>query len=368
MLEASEYAALRAEQLARRERGDRKALGLGLASYVEITAPIGHRAEYGAIELQPDGRFRARTGTTPYGQGHQTTWAMIIADRLGVDLDRIEVIHGDTDVVPQGEGTGGSRSVQLAGSAMVDASDKLIELAKARASDLLEAAVQDITFDAGAADGRASSGAFSVVGTPAVSVSWDDVAAAPPSAAEREAAEGDAVSDEVLLLEGISDFVQADASFPFGAHLAVVEVDLDTGKAELSRLIAIDDAGVIINPALAEGQRHGGLAAGAAQALMEESAYDAQGNPITSNFADYAVISSMELPSFELLSRQTPTPLNPLGAKGIGEAGTIGATPAVQNAVIDALSPLGIRHIDICLLYTSPSPRDATLSRMPSSA
>lgn len=374
LLEASDYAGLRAEQLQRRNNGDRSALGLGLASYVEITAPIGHRAEYGAVELQADGRFRARTGTTPYGQGHQTTWAMIVADRLGVDLDRIDVIHGDTDAVPQGEGTGGSRSVQLAGSAMVDASDKLIELAKARASDLLEAAVEDIVFDAGDADGRANTGAFSVAGTPAVSVSWDDVAAAPPSESEHrvgqtgneasEANDGAEASadgtsdnrsdnhsgersDDVLLLEGISDFVQPNATFPFGAHLAVVEVDLDTGKAELVRLIAVDDAGVIINPALAEGQRHGGLAAGAAQALMEESAYDADGNPITSNFADYAVISAMELPSFELLSRETPTPLNPLGAKGIGEAGTIGATPAVQNAVIDALAPLGIRHIDM---------------------
>lgn len=345
LLEASDYAALRADQAARRESGDRVQVGLGLGVYVEITAPIGNRAEFAAVRMEPDGRVIARTGSTPYGQGHQTTWAMIVADSLGVPMDRVEVVHGDTDVIPSGETTGGSRSVQLAGSAMVDASEKLIELAKASAADLLEAAVEDITFEvAGGAGEVAGTGAFSVAGTPAVSVGWEEVAAAGPSA---DATSDDAEPAGEVLLEGVADFVQSDATFPFGAHLAVVEVDLDTGMVELKRLIAVDDAGVIINPLLAEGQRHGGLAQGAAAALFEECLYDSDGNPMTSNFADYAIVSAAELPSFELVTSETPTSLNPLGAKGIGEAGTIGSTPAVQNAVIDAVSHLGVRHIDI---------------------
>jgi len=346
LLEAADYKGLRAEQATRRERGDHLLLGLGLSVYVEITAPIGNRAEYAAVRMEADGRVIARTGSTPYGQGHQTTWAMIVADRLGVPFESVEVVHGDTDVVPEGQGTGGSRSVQLAGSAMADASEKLIELARGKAADVLEAAVDDIVFEI-----SEEVGSFAVVGSPAVSVGWSEVAAAEASAIDGDdsgasVSDADAAGGEVLL-EGVADFVQSDATFPFGAHLAVVELDTDTGKAELSRLIAVDDAGVIINPLLAEGQRHGGLAQGAAQALYEESVYDAEGNPLTSNFADYTIISAAEMPSFELLSSETPTPLNPLGAKGIGEAGSIGSTPAVQNAVIDAVAHLGVRHIDM---------------------
>jgi carbon-monoxide dehydrogenase large subunit len=194
------------------------------------------------------------------------------------------------------------------------------------AADLLEAAVGDVVLDA-------SSGQFHVQGTPAKSVSWDDVAAS-------AAASG-------TLLGADNEFSQPGPSFPFGAHVAVVEVDLDTGLVTLQRHVAVDDCGTMINPLLVEGQVHGGLAQGAAQALLEEVRYDLDGNPQTSNFADYAVISATELPMFERVEMETPSPLNPLGAKGIGESGTIGATPAVHNAVIDALSHLGVRHIDM---------------------
>ncbi len=324
-LKAADYEALRAEQARRRSSGDRLALGIGLSTYVEVTGGAGPdgASEYGSVELQPDGSVKAYTGSTPQGQGHETAWAMLISDELGVAMERIEVLFGDTDIIPSVNVTGGSRSAQVAGSAMMDASTKLATAAAETAAQLLEANVDDVVLDKDA-------GAFHVVGTPAVAVGWDQVAAASPEP-----------------LSGLSDFVQAAASFPFGAHVAVVEVDLDTGGVRLQRLIAVDDCGTILNPLLADGQVHGGLGAGAAQALLEEVRFDDEANPVSSNFADYAVISAAELPLFERVPMETPTPLNPLGAKGIGESGTVGATPAVQNAVIDAVAHLGVAHIDM---------------------
>jgi carbon-monoxide dehydrogenase large subunit len=298
-------------------------MGIGLATYVEVTGP-GGGAEFGSTELLPDGRFRVVTGSTPYGQGHVTTWAMLAADRLGVPMDRIEVVHGDTDLVPSGGVTGGSRSVQMAGSAVADASEKLVVAATEVAAELLEASAADVVFDA-------ERGEFHVVGTPSVSVGWEPIATAR--------------ADDPL--ETFSDLTQDGSTFPFGTHIAVVEIDPELGKVQLVRFVAVDDAGTIINPLLAHGQVHGGIAQGVAQALLEEVLFDADGNPLTSTFADYGIISSAELPSFEVLTMETPTPMNPLGAKGIGESGTIGATPAVQNAVVDALSHLGVRHVDI---------------------
>ena len=327
-LEAADYDGLRAEQTARRERGDHRLLGIGVATYVEVTSPMGPVCtETGSLELRPDGTVLARTGATPFGQGHVTTLSMVVADTLGIDMDRIEMIHGDTDEIPSSDITGGSRTAQIAGSALLNASEKLIDAARPRAADLLEAAPADVVLDS-------ETGQFHVVGTPARSASWADVAAA---------------VSETLFVE--NDFEQHGATFPFGTHVAVVEVDADTGEVTLERLVAVDDAGTLLNPLLAQGQIHGGLAAGAAQALMEEVHYDADGNLLTSNFADYGVISTAELPSFEVHESITPTPLNPLGAKGIGESGTVGSTPAVQNAVVDALSHLGIRHLD---MPTSP--------------
>jgi carbon-monoxide dehydrogenase large subunit len=249
---------------------------------------------------------------------------MLISDELGVPMDRIEVVFGDTDVIPHSGVTGGSRSVQIAGSAMVDASQRLVELARTFAADLLEAKADDVVHDR-------DKGIFHVVGTPARAVSWTDLAAAPGGEA----------------LSAISQFAQSAASFPFGAHVALVELDVETGHVTLVRHIAVDDCGVVVNPLLCDGQVHGGLAQGAAQALIEEVRYDEDGNPLTANFADYGIISMTELPSFERHEMQTRSPLNPLGAKGIGEAGTIGSTPAVHSAVVDALAPYGVRHVDM---------------------
>jgi carbon-monoxide dehydrogenase large subunit len=323
-LEAVGYEALREEQQTRRGVGGAQQLGIGIATYVEITA-LGGGGEFGTVEALPGGEVVVRTGATPFGQGHDTTWAMLVAERLGVALEDVRVVHGDTDEVAQGSVTGGSRSVQLAGSSIWQASGHLVDQARERAAHQLEAAVEDVVLDT-------ETGRFHVAGVPAVSVGWAEVAEQ---------------SDEPLV--GVSDFAAPGATFPFGAHVAVVEVDLETGATDLLRLVAVDDAGRIINPLLADGQIHGGLAQGAAQALYEEVRYDADGNPLTSTLAEYAVPAATEVPSFERIPMETPTPLNELGAKGIGESGTIGATPAIQNAVIDAVGYLGIRHIDMPL-------------------
>ena len=325
-LEAADYGALRAEQRARRERGEVRQLGIGVSCYVEVTA-MGGGEEYGSVELLPDGSARVITGSTPYGQGHQTSWSMLVAERTGIDIDHIEVQYGDTDVVPTGEVTGGSRSLQVAGSAVFDASAKLVDLARQRATDLLEADVADIVLDTATAR-------FHVSGAPAENLGWSDIAA---------------TLDTDSTLFALSDFAASGPTFPFGAHVAVVEVDTETGHVHLQRLIACDDAGRILNPLIVDGQVHGGLAQGAAQALFEEVRYDEAGNPLTATFIDYAIPSAAEFPMFERVPMETPTPLNELGAKGIGESGTIGSTPAVQSAVIDALSHLGIRHIDMPL-------------------
>jgi len=327
-ISVSGYADLRNDQAHRRSRGDKRLLGIGLASYVERTAGMG-RSEYGGVELLRGGKLLARTGSSPYGQGHETAWAMLIADATGVEMADIEIVHGDTDEIPQGGITGGSRSVQLAGSAMWQSSLALVEQAKKIAAELLEASEGDLSLDT-------SSGLFHVLGTPAIGISWAEIAdfLEPRSARPR-------------LLHTEEVFDSEGPTFPFGTHVAVVEVDVETGAVQLKRLVACDDAGVILNPLLADGQVHGGLAQGAAQALVEEFRYDEDGNPLTTNFADYPVISATELPMFERVVLETPTHINPLGAKGIGESGTVGATPAIQNAVIDALCHLGVRHIDM---------------------
>jgi carbon-monoxide dehydrogenase large subunit len=330
-LEAVGYDARRAEQQHRRETGAREQLGIGVSVYVEITAGPGAPSEFGAVEVLADGKVRVRTGVSPHGQGHHTSLAMIVADKLGVGIDDVEVIHGDTDIVPRGEGTMGSRSLQAGGVAVSRAAQEVVDKARQVAADLLEAAVEDVEFDPAAH-------AFHVAGTPAVTRSWGEVAAAATSS--DGGGEGGGLSAE-------HDYSGSGPTFPFGAHVAVVEVDTETGRVTMQRMVAVDDAGRILNPLLADGQIHGGLAQGIAQALLEEVRYDPDGNPITSNFADYAIVSAPELPSFERISMETPTPVNELGAKGIGESGSIGSTPAVQNAVIDALSPFDVRHLDM---------------------
>ena len=331
VLEAAGYADLRAEQARRRSGGDEagsgKLMGIGLSVYVEITA-VGGGTEFGAVEVKPDGRALVRAGTSSHGQGHATAYSMLVSDRLGIPIEDIDFLQSDTDLVPYGEGTSGSRSMQQGGVAVAQAATELVEKAKQLASDLLEAAPEDVVLDA-------TTGAFHVAGTPAVAKTWSEVSSAAASSADFGP-----LGTEVK-------FTAQGPTFPFGAHVAVVEVDPETGKVELVRMVACDDAGRLINPLLAEGQVHGGLAQGAAQALLEEVRYDDDGNPVTSNLADYAFISAAELPSFEIVHMETPTPLNELGAKGIGESGTIGSTPAVQNAVVDALAPLGVRHVDM---------------------
>jgi carbon-monoxide dehydrogenase large subunit len=323
-LAAAGYHDLRAEQAKRRADGDVVQLGIGLACYVEITGAggeAGNPSENATVEVHPDGSATILTGTSPHGQGHATVWAMLASSELGIPIDKITLKWGDTDLIPEGGGTGGSRSLQQGGAAVQQASRELINVARLRAAGELEANPADLVFDA-------ERSAFAVAGDPDVSV---------PLARLAEA--------ERLFVRAV--FSAPGATFPFGAHVAVVEVDTETGKTVLRRVVTVDDAGTIVNPLIAEGQRHGGIAQGAAQAFLEEVVYDDDGNPLTSTLADYAFLSATDVPSFELADSQTPTSYNPLGAKGIGEAGTIGATPAVQNAVIDALAHLGVRHIDM---------------------
>jgi aerobic carbon-monoxide dehydrogenase large subunit len=239
-------------------------------------------------------------------------------------MDQITVIHGDTDAIPDGVGTMASRSLQVGGVAVLQATLEVKDEARKLAAELLEASETDLVLDTG-------SGLWQVRGTPQTGLSWARLA---------EHAGPDGLSADI-------EFTPKQPTFPFGAHVSVVEVDVETGKARLIRHVTVDDAGIILNPILAEGQRHGGIAQGAAQALLEEVLYDPQGNPITSTLIDYAFITAAELPSFELVAMETPTEVNQLGAKGIGEAGTIGSIPAVQNAVVDAVSHLGVRHIDM---------------------
>ncbi len=322
-LDAAGYDKLRDEQARRRANKDIVQLGIGVACYVEITGggDGGAPHENATIEVHADGTATILTGTSPHGQGHSTAWAMIASEELGIPVENFTVKWGDTDLIPEGGGTGGSRSLQQGGAAVQQASRELIEVARERAAAALEASAADLAFST-------ERSAFEVVGDPDASVRLADLAA-----------------DERLFMHSI--FTAPGATFPFGTHVAAAEVDTQTGKATLRSVTTVDDAGVVLNPLLAEGQRHGGIAQGAAQALLEEVVYDADGNPLTASFADYPIVSATELPSFELATMETPTTYNPLGAKGIGEAGTIGATPAVQNAVIDAVAHLGVRHIDM---------------------
>jgi carbon-monoxide dehydrogenase large subunit len=328
---AAGYDELRAEQRARRERGDSKLLGIGVSSYVEITAPVGLHAEYGAVEVHDDGTVTAKVGTSAHGQGHETAFAMIVSELLGVPMDNVTVVQSDTALVPRGQGTMGSRSLQTAGSAVWRASEQVLQQAKELAAHILEAFVEDIVV---------GEGGLHVAGVPTSVLSWSDLVAAVRDDAKRPAGMAAELAAEL-------DFDAGQSSFPFGAHIAVVEVDRETGRVELLRHVAVDDCGRVLNPLLVAGQQHGGIAQGAAQALYEEFRYDEDGNPVTGNLMDYAMPSAAEFPSFEVSNTETPTPLNPLGAKGIGESGTIGSTPAVQNAVVDAVSHLGVRHIDM---------------------
>jgi aerobic carbon-monoxide dehydrogenase large subunit len=327
------YDELRRDQAERRACGDVKQLGIGISVYTEVTAG-GLFQEYGAVEVHTDGTVTATVGTSAHGQGHETAFKMIVAELLGVPMDAVRVVQSDTALVPRGTGTMGSRSLQTAGSALHKTSELVVDKAERLAAHLLEADVADIVLHG---DGRVG-----VAGAPTAALSWAELAAAASDSARRPPDFEEGLRAEL-------DFNQGEATYPFGAHIAVVEVDTETGSVELLRHVAVDDCGRVLNPLLVAGQQHGGIAQGVAQALYEAVVYDEDGNPQTANLMDYAMPSAAELPSFEASNTETPTPLNPLGAKGIGEAGTIGSTPAVQNAVVDALSIYGIRHLDMPL-------------------
>jgi carbon-monoxide dehydrogenase large subunit len=333
-LKESGYQDLLAEQAARRASGDIKQIGIGVSTYVEVTAPIGLHVEYGKVEINDDGTVVGRVGTSAHGQGHNTSFSMIISDMLGVPFDQITILQSDTDEIPRGSGTLGSRSLQTAGSAMHVASETVLERSKKLAANMLEAAEGDIV---------KGEGGLMVAGSPDSAVSWAQLAAAAKDGAKQPA------GMEAGPLEYELDFDGKDSTYPFGAHVSVVEVDTETGHTTMLRHIAVDDCGTILNPMLVNGQQHGGIAQGAAQALYEIVAYDDNGNPITSNLLDYAMPSAAELCSFETHNTETASPNNPIGAKGIGESGTIGSTPAIQNAVVDAVSHLGVKHIDMPL-------------------
>ena len=336
------YDGLRKEQADRRTTGSTKHLGIGLSSYVEmcglapsrVLASLNYSAggwEAATVRILPTGKVQVVTGTSPHGQGHETTWSMIVADKLGIDAADIEVLHSDTDVAPLGMDSYGSRSVAVGGTAVWLASEKVVDKARAIAAHQLEAAEEDLEF---------AGGEFRVKGSP------DHAIALAAVAFEAFTAHN--------LPDGMEPNLEAQVSwdppnfvFPFGTHICVVEVDEETGRVELQQYVAVDDCGNQVNPLIVEGQIHGGVVQGIAQALFEEAVYDAEGNLLTTTFTDYLVPTAAEFPNLTIDHTVTPSPTNPMGVKGIGEAGTIASTPAVMNAIIDALSHLGVHDINM---------------------
>ncbi len=329
-LRTAGYDELRAEQSRRRAVHDRKLLGIGVSAYVEVTA-VGLHQEYGSVAVELDGTVTARIGTASHGQGHATAYSQILGEVLGVPPEQVRILQSDTAEVPRGTGTVASRSLQIGGSAVWTAAQEVLDKARRLAAGLLEADIDDIVV---------APGGLGVAGVPARALSWAELAAAAGRDARPEGIEPGGLAAE-------TDFDQGNSSFPFGAHVSVVEIDSDTGDTRVLRHVAVDDCGRILNPLLVTGQVHGGVATGIAQALYEHATYDEHGNPRNTNFADYAIPAASELPRFETAHTETPSPHNPLGAKGIGESGTIGSTPAVQSAVLDALAPLGIKRLDM---------------------
>ncbi|MEP7045500.1 MAG: xanthine dehydrogenase family protein molybdopterin-binding subunit [Ilumatobacteraceae bacterium] len=316
--EAAGYVALRAEQAEVRRLGGPVRLGVGVSCTVEITG--GGEGESSSVTVEADGSVTVVVGTSPHGQAHETTFAAVVANEMGVAQDRVRVLHSDTKISPFGGGTIGSRSAQLGGSAAYGAAHDVIELAKSAAAERLEAAPADIVFER-------STGRFHVAGTPARDVGWADLGQ----------------------LSAEHEFKPAGGAgtFAFGACVATIELDTETGLVRVRSLVSVDDVGTILQPQLAQGQVHGGLAMAVAAALYEEMVYDSDGVPKSGNLAEYALVSAVELPHFETHEMETPSPLNPLGVKGVGESGTVVATPAIQSAVLDALREFGVEHLDL---------------------
>ncbi len=329
-LETADYEALLAEQAQRRAADSGRLLGIGMATYVEMCGFGPY--ESGQVRVEPSGTVTVYTGTSPHGQGLQTTFAQIVADEIGADYDKVIVRHGDTGAAPMGTGTFGSRSLAIGGSAIIRSAGVVREKATRIAAHMLEAAPGDIEF----ADGQ-----YRVKGVPSRSLSLGEIAAR---------AYSDRLPDDIDTgLEATDFFRPADFIYPFGTHIAVVEIERDTGVISLREYYSVDDCGPRISPLLVEGQIHGGLAQGIGQALLEEIVFDDQGQLLTGTMMDYAMPRADDFPGFNIEQTVTETTLNPLGAKGIGEAATIGSTPAVVNAVVDALSPYGLRHLDMPL-------------------
>lgn len=329
-LETANYAALRREQAQRRAEGADSLLGIGMATYVEMCGFGPY--ESGQVRVEPSGTVTVYTGTSPHGQGLQTSFAQIVADEIGANFEDIIVRHGDTGSQPMGVGTFGSRSLAIGGSSLVRASEKVRDKAIKIAAHVLEAAPGDIEF----ADGE-----YRVKGLPSRSLNLSDIA---------KRAYSDRLPDDIDTgLEATDFFRPADFIYPFGTHVAVVEIERETGLIKLREYYSVDDCGPRISPLLVAGQIHGGLAQGIGQALLEEVIFDESGQLLTGTMMDYAMPRADDFPHFTINKTVTETSLNPLGAKGIGEAATIGSTPAVVNAVMDALAPYGVRHVDMPL-------------------
>ena len=342
VLELADYEGLRTEQQRRRESGDTMQLGIGFSTYTEICglAPSQVLASLGAggagwemakVQMLASGKVEVVTGTSPHGQGHVTSWSQIAADALGVDVHDVEVHHGDTAIAPYGRDTYGSRSLPVGGVAVHLASQKVVEKAKKIAAHMLEAAEGDIEFEGGR---------FSVAGSPEQNVTMQRVAGAAYLADNLPEGMEPVLSEEYF-------FDPPNFTFPFGAHICVTEVDTETGFVKIRDYFGVDDCGPVINPPIVDGQLHGGIAQGVAQALYEEAVYDEEGNLTTGSMVDYLIPGAPELPNYTLERTVTPSPSNALGVKGVGEAGTIGAPPAVINSIVDALSPYGITHVDM---------------------
>jgi aerobic carbon-monoxide dehydrogenase large subunit len=342
LLERLELDEIRADQAERRERGDAKQIGVGFSTYTEMCGIAPSRIlgairfaaggwESATVRALPTGSLQVVTGTSPHGQGHETAWAQIAADQLGYDISEIEVLHGDTAIAPYGLDTYGSRSLPIGGAALYFAGEKIIDKARQIVAHQLEVAEDDIDF---------AGGVFSVKGSPDRAMHIKEVAWAAFAAHN--------------LPDGVEPYLQATAtydpsnfSWPGGAHAAVVEVDTETGDARLVRYVAVDEVGAVINPMIVDGQVHGGVTQGISTALFEEGVYDEDGNLMTPTLTNYLVPSAAELPSFELDRVEAKTPNHPLGAKGVGETGTIASAPAVINAVVDALSHLGVTDVQM---------------------
>jgi aerobic carbon-monoxide dehydrogenase large subunit len=328
LLEISDYKGLRAEQAKLRQQG--RYMGIGVASYIEMCGFGPY--ESASVRVEPSGAVTVMTGISPHGQGQETTFSQIVADRLGVDFDKIAVRHGDTGNTPIGQGTMGSRGLVTGGSALVMALDKVEAKARRIAAHMLEAAPEDIEI---------SGGRFSVKGAADRAKTLAEVAAV---------AYSDKLPNDINPgLEENDFFKPPGLTYPSGAHMAVVEIDPDTGDVTLQRYFTVDDCGRVVSPLLVTGQVHGGLAQGIGQALWEEVLYDEQGQLISGSLMDYTVPVAGFFPQFQTDRTETPSPLNPLGVKGIGEAATVASTPTIANAVMDALEPFGIQHLDLPL-------------------